>query len=95
MQTRLSKPETIKLRSDLRFNKINLILKKKQSAVIPPLKAFSAETIKLQPKALENERVTTDMYLSEDELVVEIDEKDILTEIKIRKMKDKRNRKTS
>ena len=28
MQTRLSKPETIKLRSDLRFNKINLILKK-------------------------------------------------------------------
>ena len=35
------------------------------------------------------------MYLSEDELVVEIDEKDILTEIKIRKEKDKRNRKTS
>ena len=28
MQTRLSKPETIKFRSDLRFNQINLILKK-------------------------------------------------------------------
>ena len=26
MQTRLSKPETIKFRSDLRFNQINLIL---------------------------------------------------------------------
>ena len=29
MQTRLSKPETIKLRSDLGFNQINLILKKR------------------------------------------------------------------
>ena len=28
MQTRLSKPETIKFRSDLGFNQINLILKK-------------------------------------------------------------------
>ena len=28
MQNRLSKPETIKFRSDLRFNQINLILKK-------------------------------------------------------------------
>ena len=28
METRLSKPETIKFRSELRFNQINLILKK-------------------------------------------------------------------
>ena len=35
MQSRLSKPETIKFRSDLGFNQINLILKKEQSVVIP------------------------------------------------------------
>ena len=29
MQTRLSRPETIKFRSDLGFNQINLILKKR------------------------------------------------------------------
>ena len=74
MQTRLSKPETIKFRSDLGFNQINLILKKEQSVVIPLLKAFSAEKIK-QHKALENEKVRTDTYFSEHKLVVEIDEK--------------------
>ena len=81
MQTRLSKTETIKFRSDLEFNQLNLILKKEQSIIIiiimiiitPLLKAFSAEKIKLQHKALENERVKTDMYFSEHELVVEID----------------------
>ena len=30
MQTRLSNPETIKFRTDLGFNQISLILKKKQ-----------------------------------------------------------------
>ena len=90
MQTRLSKTETIKFRSDLEFNQINLILKKEQSILIiiiiiiiiimiimiiitPLLKAFSAEKIKLQHKTLENERVKTDTYFSEHELVVEID----------------------
>ena len=43
MQSRLSDPKTIKFRSDLRFNQINLILKKEQSVVIPLLKIFSAE----------------------------------------------------
>ena len=38
MQTRLSKPEIIKFRSDLGFNQINLILRKEQSVVIPLLK---------------------------------------------------------
>ena len=47
MQTRLSKPETIKFRSDLRFIQINLILKKEQSVIILLLKTFSAEKIKL------------------------------------------------
>ena len=41
MQTRLSNPKTIKFRSDLGFNQINLILKKEQSVVITLLKAFS------------------------------------------------------
>ena len=61
IQTRLSKPETIKFITDLGFNQINLILKKEQSVIIPLLKAFSAEKIKPQHKALENERVKTDM----------------------------------
>ena len=43
MQSRLSDPKTIKFKSDLRFNQINLILKKEQSVVIPLLKIFSAE----------------------------------------------------
>ena len=47
MQTRLSKPKTIKFRFDLGFNQINLILKKEQLLVIPQLKTFSAEKIKL------------------------------------------------
>ena len=50
MQTRLSKPETIKFRSDLVFSQINLTLKKEQSVVIPLIKAFSAENIELQQK---------------------------------------------
>ena len=47
MQTRLSKPKAIKFRFDLGFNQINLILKKEQLLVIPQLKTFSAEKIKL------------------------------------------------
>ena len=94
MQTRLSKTETIKFRSDLEFNQINLILKKQQSIIIiiimiiimtiitPLLKAFSAKKIKLQHKALENERVKTDMYFSEHELVVEIDKRKFWRKLK-------------
>ena len=52
MQSRLSDSKTIKFRTDLGFNQINLILKKEQSVVISLLKAFSAEKIKLQHKAL-------------------------------------------
>ena len=52
MQSTLSDPKTIKFRADLGFNQINLIPKKEQSGVIPLLKAFSAEKIRLQHKAL-------------------------------------------
>ena len=75
MQKRLSNPEIIKFRSDLGFNQINLILTKEQSVVIPLWKPFSAEKIKLQHKALEKERVRTDMYFSEQKFAVEVDEK--------------------
>ena len=75
MQTRLSKPGAIKFRSDLGVNQINLILKQEQSIVIPLLKTFSAEKIKLQHKILKNERIRSDMYFSEHDFAVEIDEK--------------------
>ena len=75
MQIRLSKLETIRLISHLRFNQINSILKNEHSVVIPLLKAFPTEKIKLQHKALENERVKTVMLFYEQELVVKIDKK--------------------
>ena len=43
MQTTLSKPKTIELRSDSWFDQINLLLKKEQSVVIPLLEAFFTE----------------------------------------------------
>ena len=75
MQTRLSKPETIKFRSDLGFNQTNLILNKEQSVVISLLRTFSAEKLKLQHEILENERIRIDLYFSEHKFVVETDEK--------------------
>ena len=75
MQTRLSKPKTIKFRSDLGLNQINLTLKKEQLEIISLIKRFSAEKVKLQHKALENEKIKTDMYFSEHEQLVEIDKK--------------------
>ena len=56
MQSRLSNSNVIKFRSDLGFNQINLILKKEQAVVIPLLKAFSAEKIKLRHKALKKRK---------------------------------------
>ena len=89
MQSRLSDPKTIKFRSDLGFNQINLTLKKEQSVVMPLLKAFPAEKIKLQHKALKNERLRADMYFSSIKLLYKLTKKDILTEIKMKKAKDK------
>ena len=65
MQSRLSDPKTIKFRADLGFNQINLILNKEQSVVMPLLKTFSAEKIKLRHRALKNEILRTGMYFSE------------------------------
>ena len=42
---------------------------------MPLLKVFSAEKIKLLHKALNNERLRTDIYFSEHKFAVEIDEK--------------------
>ena len=67
--------KNIKFRSDLGFNQINLILQKGQSVVIPLLTEFFVEEIKLQHKALKNERVRTDMYFSKHKFAVEIDKK--------------------
>ena len=75
MQSTLSNPKTIKFRSDLGFNQINLILKKKQSVVIPLLKVFSAEKIEPQLKILKNERVRTDINFPDHKGVVETEEK--------------------
>ena len=75
MQYRLSDSKAIKYRADLGFNQTNLILKKEQSLAIPLLKAFSVEKMKLQLKALKNERLRTDMYFSEHKFAVEIDGK--------------------
>ena len=75
MKSRLSNPKTIKFRTDLGLNQINLILKKEQSAKIPLLTSLSADKIKLQHTALKNERLRADMYFSEHKFAVEIDEK--------------------
>ena len=75
LQSRLSNSKTIKFRADLGLNQIDLILKKEQSVVIPLLKAFSAEKIKLQHKALKYKRLRTDMYFSEHKCAVKIDAK--------------------
>ena len=69
MQSRLSDPKLIKFRPDLGLNQINLILKKEQSVVIPLLKPFSAEKIKLQHKAFKNKRLRTKTYFSEHKLL--------------------------
>ena len=64
--------------------------------MIPLLKVFSAEKIKLQHKALENERVKTNMYFSEHKLVVETDEKEHIDRNQNKvKRKTNEDRKTS
>ena len=51
VQTRLSDLKTIKFRSNLAFDQVNLILKKKQSVGIPLIKDVSAEKIKYSTKS--------------------------------------------
>ena len=70
MQSRLSNSKTIKFRADLGFSQNNLMLKKERSVMIHLLKAFSAEKLKLQRKALKSEWVRTDMYFFEHKFPV-------------------------
>ena len=74
IQSRLSDQKTIKLRADLGFNQINLILKKEQSVLIPLLKAFSAEKNKTAEQSLKK-RKSKNLYVSEHKFAIEIDEK--------------------
>ena len=76
MQSRLSDPKTIKFRSDLGFNPINLILKKAISSNTIIKSIFCRKNkVAAQNKALENERLRADMYFSEHKFAVEIGEK--------------------
>ena len=75
MQTRLSKPETIKFRSHLGFNQIDLILKKRTIIINTAIKRIFCRKNRASTQSLKNERVWTDIYFFEHKLVVEIDEK--------------------
>ena len=75
MQTRLSKPETIKFRSDLGFNQIDLILKKRAIVINTAIKIIFCKKNRASTQSLKNERLWTDIYFSEHKLVVEIDKK--------------------
>ena len=77
MQTRLSKPETIKFRSDLVFSQINLTLKKRTISSNTINKSIFCRKNRATAEALEIERIRNEMYFSEHKLVVEIDEKRI------------------
>ena len=48
MQSRLSDSKAIKFRTDLGFNRINLILKKEQSVIKSMIDAFKGEDIRIQ-----------------------------------------------
>ena len=48
MQSRLSDSKAIKFRTDLGFNRINLILKKEQSVIKSMIDAFKGEGIRIQ-----------------------------------------------
>ena len=74
MQTRLSKPEKIKFRSDLEFDQIDLILKKRTIIINTAIKRIFCRKNRASTQSLKNERVWTDIYFFEHKLVVEIDE---------------------
>ena len=57
MQTRLSKPETIKFRSDLGFNQIDLILKKRAIVINTAIKIIFCKKNRASTQSLKNERV--------------------------------------
>ena len=71
MQSRLSDSKTIKFRTDLGFNQINLILKKEQSVIESIRDAFKGKDIRIQYTVL---GYRIDLYFYEHKLAIEIDE---------------------
>ena len=71
MQSRLSDPETIKFRSDLGFNQINLILKKEQTILKPIKDAFKGEDMQTLYTVI---GYRIDFYFHKYKLAVEVDE---------------------
>ena len=71
MQSRLSDSKTIKFRSNLGFNQINLILKKEQSVIESVRGTFKGEDIRIQYTVL---GYRIDLYFYEHKLAIEIDE---------------------
>ena len=70
-QSRLSDSKTIKFRTDLGFNQINLILKKEQSVIESTKDAFKGEDIRIQYTVL---GYRIDLYFYKYKLAIEIDE---------------------
>ena len=71
MQSRLSDSKTVKFRTDLGFNQINLILKKEQSVIESIKDTFKGEDIRIQYTVL---GYRIDLYFYEYKLAIEIDE---------------------
>ena len=71
MQSRLSDSKTMKFRTDLGFNQINLILKKEQSVIESIKDTFKGEDIRIQYTVL---GYRIDLYFYEYKLAIEIDE---------------------
>ena len=92
MQSRLSDSKAIKFRTDLGFNRINLILKKEQSVIKSMIDAFKGEDIRIQYTVL---GYRIDLYFYEQKLAIEIDElghNDSNTDYEIKKTKRNRKR---
>ena len=71
LQSRLSDSETIKFRSDLGFNQINLILKKEQTVLKSIKDAFEGEDMQTQYIAI---GCKIDSYFHKHKLAIEVDE---------------------
>ena len=92
MQSRLSDSKAIKFRTDLGFNRINLILKKEQSVIKSMIDAFKGEDIRIQYTVL---GYRIDLYFYEQKLAIEIDElghNDRNTDYEIKKNKEKQKK---
>ena len=71
MQSRLSYPETVKFRSDLGFNQINLILKKEQTVLKSIKDTFEGEDMQTQYTVI---GYKIDLYFHKPKLAIEVDE---------------------